>query len=38
VLTKDNEDRSWRIDNEAQVTIARMGEAIVKAWPEQQRR
>lgn len=34
VLTKDNEDRSWRIDNEAQVTIARMGEAIVKAWPE----
>jgi beta-lactamase class A len=34
VLTKDNEDRSWRIDNEAQVTIARMGEAVVKAWPE----
>lgn len=33
VLTKDNEDRSWRVDNEAQVTIARMGEAIVKAWP-----
>ena len=38
VLTKENEDRSWRIDNEAQVTIARMGEAIVKAWPELQRR
>ncbi len=37
ILTKDNEDRSWRIDNEAQVTIARMGEAIVKAWPERQR-
>ncbi len=33
VLTKENEDRSWRVDNEAQVTIARMGEAIVKAWP-----
>ncbi|MGQ0713890.1 MAG: serine hydrolase [Gemmatimonadaceae bacterium] len=33
VLTKDNEDRSWRVDNEAQVTIARMGEAIVVAWP-----
>jgi beta-lactamase class A len=37
VLTKDNEDRSWRIDNEAQVTIARMGEAIVRAWPERPR-
>ena len=37
VLTKDNEDRSWRIDNEAQVTIARMGEAIVRAWPEKPR-
>ncbi len=37
VLTKENEDRSWRIDNEAQVTIARMGEAIVKAWPEKPR-
>ncbi len=37
VLTKENEDRSWRIDNEAQATIARMGEAIVKAWPEKPR-
>jgi len=37
VLTKDNEDRSWRVDNEAQVTIARMGEAVVKAWPEKPR-
>jgi beta-lactamase class A len=33
VLTKENEDRSWRVDNEAQVTIARMGEAVVGAWP-----
>jgi beta-lactamase class A len=33
VLTKENEDRSWRVDNEAQVLIARMGEAVVKAWP-----
>jgi beta-lactamase class A len=33
VLTKENQDRSWRVDNEAQVTIARMGEAIVNAWP-----
>jgi beta-lactamase class A len=32
VMTKENEDRSWRVDNEAQVTIARMGEAIVRAW------
>jgi len=37
VLTKENQDQSWRIDNEAQVTIARMGEAIVRAWPEVQR-
>ena len=33
VLTKENEDRRWVVDNEAQVTIARMGEAIVAAWP-----
>jgi beta-lactamase class A len=32
VLTKENADRRWVIDNEAQVTMARMGEAIVKAW------
>jgi beta-lactamase class A len=38
VMTKENEDRSWRVDNEAQVTIARMGEAIVRAWPEEKRR
>jgi beta-lactamase class A len=38
VLTKENEDRSWRVDNEAQVTIARMGEAIVRAWPEKKER
>ena len=33
VLTKDNQDRRWLIDNEAQITIARMGQAIVSAWP-----
>jgi beta-lactamase class A len=33
VLTKENQDRSWAIDNEAQVTMARIGETIVKAWP-----
>jgi beta-lactamase class A len=32
VLTKDNVDRRWVIDTEPQVTMARMGEAIVKAW------
>ncbi|MEJ7812654.1 MAG: serine hydrolase [Gemmatimonadaceae bacterium] len=32
VLTKGNADKRWVIDNEAQVTMARMGEAIVGAW------
>jgi beta-lactamase class A len=32
VMTKDNVDQRWVIDTEAQVTMARMGEAIVKAW------
>ena len=32
VLTKENTDRRWIVDNEAQLTVARMGEAIVKAW------
>jgi beta-lactamase class A len=32
VLTKDNVDQRWVIDTEPQVTMARMGEAIVKAW------
>ena len=36
VLTRENEDRRWVVDNEAQVTIARMGEAIVAAWPRLQ--
>lgn len=33
VLTKENEDQRWLIDNEAQVLMAHMGEAIVHAWP-----
>jgi beta-lactamase class A len=33
VLTRENQDRRWLIDNEAQVTLARMGQAIVGAWP-----
>jgi beta-lactamase class A len=32
VLTKENVDRRWVIDSEPQVTLARMGEAIVAAW------
>ena len=32
VLTKENKDQRWIIDNDAQLTLARMGEAIVKAW------
>jgi len=32
VLTKENKDTRWVIDNEGNVTLARMGEAIVKAW------
>jgi beta-lactamase class A len=32
VLTKENVDQRWVIDTEPQVTIARMGEAIVNAW------
>jgi beta-lactamase class A len=33
VLTKENRDQRWVVDNEAQVTLARMGEAIALAWP-----
>ncbi|MBC7791719.1 MAG: serine hydrolase [Anaerolineae bacterium] len=31
-MTKDNVDQRWVIDNEAQVTLARMGKSIVEAW------
>ena len=33
VLTKGNADHRYMIDNEAQVMMARMGDAIVRAWP-----
>ena len=33
VLTDKNQDRSWGIDNEAQVTLANFGKAIIAAWP-----
>ena len=32
VMTKENQDQRWIVDNEAQLTVARMGEAIIKAW------
>ncbi|HEX5830343.1 MAG TPA: serine hydrolase [Gemmatimonadaceae bacterium] len=31
-LTKQNQDTRWVLDNEAQMTMARLGEAIVRAW------
>jgi beta-lactamase class A len=35
VLTKENQDQRWLVDNEAQLTMARMGLAIASAWPKQ---
>ena len=32
VLTKENADLRWNIDNDAQLLMARMGEAIVRTW------
>lgn len=32
VLTKENQDTRWIVDNEAQLTVARMGEAIVRSF------
>ena len=31
-LMKENADLRWNIDNEAQLLMARMGEAIVRTW------
>jgi beta-lactamase class A len=33
VLTKENQDKRYNIDNEAQVLMARMGDAVSRAWP-----
>jgi beta-lactamase class A len=33
VMTKDNADTRWILDNEAQVTMARIGQSVVEAWP-----
>jgi beta-lactamase class A len=32
VLTKENADQRWVTDNEAEVTLAKIGDAIVRAW------
>ena len=32
VMTRENTDESWVIDNEAQVTLANMGAAIIRAF------
>jgi beta-lactamase class A len=32
-LTKENTDQRWLLDNEGQVTLGKIGEAVVKAWP-----
>jgi beta-lactamase class A len=32
-LTKENVDRRYSVDAEANVTLARMGQSIVAAWP-----
>ena len=34
VLTRENQDRRWLIDNEAQLTLARMGQVIAGGWPK----
>ena len=32
VFTKENQDQRWILDSEPQITMARMGAAIAKAW------
>ena len=32
IFTYDNKDQSWSVDNEAEVTIAKLAKAIVDAW------
>ena len=32
-LTKENVDQRWLIDNEGQVTLGKIGDAVVNAWP-----
>ena len=35
ILTKENVNERYMIDNEAQVMMARTGDAIVRFWPRQ---
>lgn len=35
-FTKQNTDTRWVVDNEAQVTLGRLGAAIVAAWPKKE--
>jgi beta-lactamase class A len=32
VFTFDNQDQSWQVDNEGEVTIAKLAKAIVEEW------
>ena len=32
IFTYDNADQSWTVDNEAELTIARLARAIIQAW------
>jgi beta-lactamase class A len=35
IFTYDNQDTGWTVDNEGEVTIARLARAIVEAWSPQ---
>lgn len=35
-FTKQNRDTRWVVDNEAQVTLGKLGTAIVAAWPKKE--
>lgn len=32
IFTYDNADHGWTVDNEGEVTVAKLGKAIVDAW------
>ena len=37
-LTKQNADTRWVVDNEAQVVLGRIADAIVRTWPRRSER
>jgi beta-lactamase class A len=37
-LTKQNTDTRWIVDNEAQLALGKIGEAIMRTWPRKQER